>query len=402
MVLLKNDNGALPFGNAVKNVAAFGITSYRFISGGTGSGDVNEAYTVSLKEGLANAGYHFNAALADIYEKHIAAEDKKNAPDPKNPYAMFMPKIPASEIVPTPAQLQKCAAESDIALITIGRNSGEFADRKLSDFTLSDVEQKLIKAVCDAYHAAGKQVVVVLNIGGVIETASWKAQPDAILLAWQAGQEGGNSVADVLKGAVNPSGKLPMTFPVNYMDIASSANFPYDYVAGAPQFMPKQEEETEKEPVKNVDYTNYEEGIYVGYRYFDTFNKTVSYPFGYGLSYTSFEFGAPQVTQKGDGITVTTTVKNTGSAAGKEVVQLYVAAPKGRMEKPSKELKAFVKTRNLQPGESQTVELAFSKEDLASFDEVNNEWLVEKGDYTAQIGSSSKNILQTASFSITK
>jgi beta-glucosidase len=401
MVLLKNEAATLPFTTNVKSVAAFGITSYQFISGGTGSGDVNEAYTVSLKEGLDNAGYKFSASLAKTYEDHIAAEDKKNAPDPKNPYAAFMPKKRAAEIVPTAAQLKQSIAESDIALVTIGRNSGEFADRALSDFTLSTVERDLLKAVCNAYHAAGKKVVVVLNIGGVIETASWKDLPDAILLAWQPGQEGGNSVADVLKGAVNPSGKLPMTFPVNYMDAASSANFPYDYVPGAPQFMPNTEE-VKKDSVRNVDYTIYEEGIYVGYRYFDTYNKAVSYPFGYGLSYTTFAGDGLQVSKKGDNYVAKLTVKNSGNVEGKTVVELYVSAPKGKLEHPAQELKAFAKTRVLQPGQSQTIELTFTADDLASYDEQAAAWMTEQGEYTVHVGTSSKEIWQSTGISVGK
>jgi len=397
MVLLKNENAALPLASNVKTIATFGITSYDFISGGTGSGDVNEAYTISLKEGLTNVGYSFSAEVDELYKKHIAAEEAKDT-RPRNARRWW--KIRPSEIVPPAAALKKAVATSDVALVTIGRNSGEFFDRKIeNDFELSTVEQQLLKAVCEAYHAAGKKVVVVLNIGGVIETASWKAQPDAILLAWQAGQEGGNSVADVLKGVVSPSGKLPMTFPVNYMDIASSANFPYDFVAGTrPIFQP--EDNLPAEPVKNVDYTNYEEDIYVGYRFFDTYNKNVSFPFGFGLSYTSFEYENPEVLKKGTTFTVKITVKNTGTTAGKEVVQLYVSAPKGKLEQPEKELRAFAKTRLLNPGETQVVELKFAAADLASFDNETGKWIAEKGTYTVQIGSSSKDIRQTATLSL--
>jgi beta-glucosidase len=394
MVLLEN-NGALPLAASVRNIAAFGITSYDFIAGGTGSGDVNEAYTVSLKDGLANAGYGFNADLAAAYENHIAAENEKNKPDPKNPYAAFMPKIRASEIVPAEADIARYAAGSDIALITIGRNSGEFADRRLEDgdFTLTGIERRLIESVCKAYHAAGKQVVVVLNIGGVIETASWKNLPDAILLAWQAGQEGGNSVADVLKGAVNPSGKLPMTFPVDYMDAASSANFPYDYVAGAPVFFPTGETKTEL--VKNIDYTNYEEDIYVGYRWFDTFGKEVSYPFGYGLSYTTFEYSGAGVSKAGGVFTVSVEVKNTGAVAGKEVVQLYAVAPASALGKPAQELKAFAKTKELKPGESQTLTMTVAESDLASYDEARSAWIVDAGSYEFRLSSSSRDVKST-------
>ncbi|GHT40955.1 glycosyl hydrolase [Bacteroidia bacterium] len=400
MVLLKNEQ-ALPLTEQTKKIAPFGITSYDFISGGTGSGDVNKAYNVSLREGLGNAGYQLDSELVTIYEKHIAAENEKNKPDPNNPYAMFMPKIRPAELILSAQALKKAAAETDVALITLGRTSGEFADRKIpNDFDLSESEQKLIREVCNAFHSAGKKAVVILNIGGVIETVSWKDLPDAILLAWQAGQEGGNSVADILSGKANPSGKLPMTFPVHYMDAASSANFPYDYVSKAPVFFPS--DETKTELVKNVDYTNYEEDIYVGYRYFDSFDKSVSYPFGYGLSYTQFTYENASVSESKGNYVFDCTVKNTGMVAGKEVVQLYIAAPGKSMNKPAKELKAFAKTKLLQPGETQTVQLILTPANLASFEEKSSQWIVEPGDYTGQIGSSSREIKQSVSFKVAK
>ena len=400
MVLLKNAR-ALPLPVSTVKVAAFGITSYDFISGGTGSGDVNKAYNVSLREGLNNAGYQLNAELAALYENYINVENEKNKPDASNPFAMFMPKIRPAEMLLSAAVLKKMAEETDIALLTIGRTSGEFADRKIpNDFELSVNERRLIQEVCNVYHAAGKKAVVILNIGGVIETASWKNQPDAILLAWQAGQEGGNAVADVLKGAANPSGKLTMTFPVNYMDAASSANFPYDYQLNTQNIFgsPGSRGEAGKEPVRNVDYTEYAEDVFVGYRDFDSSGKSVSYPFGHGLSYTEFAYENASVAAEKDGYTFSCTIKNTGSAAGKEVVQLYIAAPGKSMKKPVKELKAFVKTKVLQPGESEAIQLTVAKEDLASYDENSRQWTVESGDYTGLIGSSSGDIRQRVSF----
>jgi beta-glucosidase len=392
MVLLKNNGNVLPL--ADKNIAVFGITSYEFISGGTGSGDVNEAYTISLGDGLAGAGFINNKALRETYDNYIAAEDARNKADTTNPWARFF-RIRPAEFVPEAAVLDKAAAEASVALLTIGRNSGEFADRKLpGDFELTDTEQQLITNVCNAFHAAGKKVVVILNIGGVIETASWKEQPDAILLAWQPGQEGGNSVADILSGKASPSGKLPMTFPINYMDIPSSANFPYDAPPPGPtSFMSVQPAQgEEKEPVRNIDYTLYEEDVYVGYRYFDTFGKPVSYPFGYGLSYATFDYSQPKVQQTGNDYLVNVTVKNTGKTAAKEVVQLYVSAPNARL---SKELKAFAKTGTLQPGESETVTLKVGTADLASFDEAASAWVTAAGDYRLLLGTSSADIKNT-------
>ena len=398
MVLLKNNDNVLPL--ADKNIAVFGITSYEFISGGSGSGDVNEAYTVSLGEGLAGAGFTNNSAVRETYEKHIAEEDERNKVDPGNPWARFF-RIRPVEFVPGTAVLEKAAAEASVALLTIGRNAGEFVDRKLpDDFELSEIEQQLITNVCKAFHAAGKKVVVILNIGGVIETASWKDQPDAILLAWQPGQEGGNSVADILSGKVSPSGKLPMTFPINYMDIPSSANFPFDAPPPGPtSFMSvKPASGEEKEPVRNVDYTIYEEDVYVGYRYFGTFGFPVSYPFGYGLSYAAFEYSRPEVRQNGNDYTVSVTVKNIGKASGKEVVQLYMSAPAGA--RVAKELKAFAKTAALQPGESENVTLKVNAADFASFDDAASAWIAPAGKYKLLIGASSADVKHTLTVNV--
>lgn len=186
MVLLKNDNGALPLAADVKNVALFGCTSYDFIAGGTGSGNVNRAYTVSLLDGLKNAGYVVDEALKNSYEAYLKAEKERLAKDKKE---WFMPDERPAEMAVSAQVIREQVAKADVALVTLGRTSGEFLDRMVADFNLTKEEQNMLKAVSDAFHAAGKKVVVVLNIGGVIETASWKSAPDAILCAWQAGQE---------------------------------------------------------------------------------------------------------------------------------------------------------------------------------------------------------------------
>ena len=389
MVLLKNEKEALPFTSQVKNIALFGCTSYDFIAGGTGSGNVNRAYTVSLLDGLTRAGYQVNENLKSQYEQHIISENKRNEPKEKNQMSAFLPKPRPTEMVPSKALLKEMAVGSDVALITIGRTSGEFLDRTVADFNLTKEEFSLIQSITNEFHSAGKKVVVVLNIGGVIETSTWKNLPDAILCAWQAGQEGGNSVVDVLSGKVSPSGKLTMTFPVKFEDAASSKNFPTEGAMGDMDFMsPK------KKTNKPLwDYTNYEEDIYVGYRYFDTFGKQVSYPFGYGLSYTSFSYENPRIKEDKDKYVITVTVKNTGKYSGKEVVQLYASAPdRMHANKPEKELKAFMKTKNLRPGESATVVLTVGTSELASFDEQSSSWIVTPGVYQFQIASSSRDI----------
>ncbi|MBP1652997.1 MAG: putative beta-glucosidase, partial [Bacteroidetes bacterium] len=272
------------------------------------------------------------------------------------------------------------AASDALAIITIGRNSGEGGDRKVDeDFNLAADEVALIDNVTAAFHAKGKKVVVILNIGGVIETASWKDKPDAILLSWQPGQEGGNSVTDIFSGQVNPSGRLTMTFPVKYDETPSAKNW-----LGTPAGNP-------------TDVT-YEEGIYVGYRYFNTKNIKMSYPFGYGGSYTTFAYSDLKVDK--DKLTATVTVKNTGKVAGKEVVQLYLSAPHNSIDKPNEELKAFAKTKALKPGESEVVTLQLQARDLASFIEAQQAWVAESGKYTVKVGSSSLDIHQQADFTL--
>jgi beta-glucosidase len=291
------------------------------------------------------------------------------------------------------------ARANDVAVVVLGRNAGEGADRKMmDDFELTSVERELLQRVSSTYHALGKKVIVVLNVGGVIETNSWKNLVDAIVLPWSPGQEGANAVADVLTGKVNPSGKLPMTFPVNFMDHPSSANFPYNYQQSASRgfsWGPRQ-------PQKDVDYTKYEEGIWVGYRHFVTRDVAVSYPFGFGLSYTNFAYSKPVVKAVTDGFQASVTVTNTGSVAGKEVVELYVSAPAGGLDKPARELKAFGKTKELKPGESQTLTLKVSAYELASFNEAASAWETAAGSYKVQFGASVDDIRATAPFTLKK
>ena len=409
MVLMKNEASpdpskgrgeVLPFGENIKKVALYGCTSYDFIAGGTGSGNVNHAYVVSLLDGLKNGGYTVSDELKTAYEKYIAdaKEAQKKALEEMAKkdkqaamLASFMPGTLPAEKQFTAEELAAQAEASDVAIITIGRISGEFLDRKAADFNLNDSEMKLIQQVCDVYHKAGKQVVVLLNIGGVIETASWKDLPDAILCAWQAGQEGGNSVVDVLSGKQSPSGKFTMTWPVKFTDAYSSKNFPIDEDPKIDML-----NQGQKGNVKNVDYTDYEEDIYVGYRYFDSFEVPVSYPFGFGLSYTTFEYSDAKIAQKNDIYDVTVTVKNTGKHEGKEVVELYISAPDNKAaNKPAKELKAYAKTKLLKPGESETLTLSVTAPELASFDEAASAWVVAEGEYQFLIGASSQDIKAT-------
>ena len=390
MVLLENKNNTLPISSGNKNIALFGCEAYNMIPGGSGSGNVNRAYTVSLVEGLEGAGYSIDRNLKQIYDVHLKSEEERLRPETIEWWTLFFDFRLPEEIRVDNNIIQKAVADNDLAIVTLGRKSGESADRPSSDFDLSETERALLQDVADAFHSQNKPVVVILNIGGSMETASWKNIPDAILCAWQPGQEGGNAIADILSGKVNPSGKLPMTFPINLADHYSSKNFPIDM---NPDLNKTEEYKQTKGTNKDYDYTDYEEDIYVGYRYFDSFYKDVSYPFGYGLSYTTFEYGEPSVENKDNTYLVTVPVKNTGNEAGKEVVQVYIADQLASMRnKPAKELKAFAKTSELKPGETAILKFSIPASELASFDEATSSWVVKPGDYEILIGSSSRDI----------
>jgi len=381
MVLLMNDNSALPI--APTKVALFGNASYDLIAGGTGSGNVNKKYVVSLDQGLSGAGFTLDESLRRTYKEFIE-EQIARRPKPKP----FMPPQPIPEMSLSNERLQQLANDSNVAVITLGRSSGEFEDRKLeNDFTLSTIEHDVIESVSNAFHAKSKKVVVVLNVGGPIEVASWRSKVDSILLAWQPGQEGGNSITDVLNGKVNPSGKLATTFPISYDDVPSAKTFPGKELVGVRPYLNNL---FGGKPAEAV----YEEGIYVGYRYYDTFGVKPAYEFGYGLSYTTFSFTNLKLNANSfaNPVNISVTVTNIGKVPGKEVVQLYISAPNQNLKKPKSELKAFAKTKLLEAGESQTISFELTSKDLASFDPSNSSWIAEAGTYSLNVGSSSANI----------
>jgi beta-glucosidase len=230
-----------------------------------------------------------------------------------------------------------------------------------------------------------------------MEVASWRDEVDGILLAWQPGLEGGNAITALLDGKVNPSGKLAVTFPVQYSDVPSAKFFPgkeFPDQASTGMFGMK------SIPAEVV----YGEGIYVGYRYYNTFNVKPAYAFGYGLSYTDFTYGNLKLssTNFNGEITATVDIKNTGKVAGKDVVQLYISAPSKELEKPAEELRSFAKTNLLKPGEKQTVRFVINSGDLSSFDTKSASWIAEAGEYTVKIGASSSDIKQSASFKLKK
>lgn len=334
IVLLQNRNCALPLCKGA-GVALFGVGSYATLAGGTGSGYVHCPYVVSLSEGLIGEGFLPDERLSGLYRDYIDTHR------PRKTFLSGMLGSPAVAEMPlAEGTVSQAASSSDVAVITISRQAGEGGDRHLEDdFLLNETEKRMISDVCEAFHSLDKKVVVVLNVGGVIETASWKDLPDAIVLAWQPGEEGGNALARILSGSVCPSGRLPVTFPVDYFDLPSAAFFPYDY-SGKSKMTGGSDKDRD---VPGVGYTEYAEGMSVGYRhYLEPGAPEPSFPFGHGLSYTSFSVSEPAYV---DG-NVEVTVTNTGSAPGKETVLLMDPL-----------LRAFGKTRLLQPGESETLTL---------------------------------------------
>jgi beta-glucosidase len=400
MVLLKNKNHTLPLKGG-ETLAVFGKISYYLIAFGTGSGSVRSTkYRVSVAQGLKEAGFKVLSGLEKEYDAYIQKIIRENKVPPyfdnpkmrkdngivgdqapphfKNRLVAFSKEKPLSK-----SEIKKYESRADVALITLGRSAGENYENGYLPMT--QTERNLVRDVSEIFHAAGKKVIVVLNVAGVWETASWRDDVDAILLAWLPGQEGGHAVADILNGTVNPSGKLPDSFPLKYEDVPSAPHFP-------------------GEPADNPINSFYKEGVYVGYRYFDSFHVPTAYEFGYGLSYTTFQYSSLKLSSHtfSKKLTVTVQVKNTGKVPGKEVVQLYISAPTAQIEKPAQELKGFAKTKLLQPGESQTLSFELTAGDLASFWSGISAWVADKGDYKVRIGASSKDIRLEATFNVPK
>jgi len=376
MVLLENKNNALPLSQNLK-VAVFGTASYDTYVGGSGSGNVNRKYKISVYEGVKNAGYSVEPSVENFYLNHIAEEKAKTAAE------NFWTIPTFSEV-----ELQKLVVENamksvDVAIMTISRMAGEGGDRKLvkGDYYLSDTEVSNMNLICDVAHQQGKKVILLLNMGSIVDLTQYKDIPDAILHIWMPGQEAGNAVADVISGKVCPSGKLPLTWAKSYADYSSSADFPLS--AGEDRIV------------------HYKEDVFVGYRHFDTNDIEALYPFGYGLSYTSFEYSDLKLNVEGGDIVATVTIKNVGSVGGRESVQLYVSAPaSGIIDKPKKELKAFAKTSVIKPGESETLTMKLSKDDLASFDNSTQKWVVDKGEYIFSAAASVTDVRQSIAINI--
>lgn len=400
-VLLKNEGNAMPLAKGEK-VALFGSSSYEFIAGGRGSGDVNKAYVVDLRDGLIGNEFVLNESLDKMYQKHMKSEEKRLAPI-EALRKWYVYDIRPNEMKDPYAFVHGTAEESNVAIITISRNSAEAFDRHvIRDFHLSINETALLNAVSREFHARGKKVIVVLNVCGPVEVASWRDKVDGILVCWMPGQEGGNSVADVLLGRVSPSGHLPMTFPMTYADVPSQ-NFPINVPeTGLNQSFENQSKVCQPYDIPNVDYTNYEEDIYIGYRHFATRNVPVAYPFGFGLTYSKFEASEMAVNKTKTGFEVSCKVTNTGKFPAKQVVQLYSTELKPETDRPAIELRGYKKTPLLQPGESCVVNIVISNDDLATYSEAESAWKVRKGDYRLSLGFDSATLPLSKVVTVTK
>ena len=390
MVLLKNDGGLLPLAPETR-VALFGKGSFDYVKGGGGSGDVTVAYVRNLYDGLKGEGVPLCEPLSDFYRDYVARRYKAG----DVPGLMAEPELPQSLV-------DGAKENTDVAVIVLSRFSGEGWDREpvlyqepdypwpdelvmpqkakaifpKGDFYLTGAEQNMVRQVCAAF----AQVVLVLNVGGVMDV-SWFCEDDripSVLLAYQGGMEGGAAVAALLTGRTNPCGKLPDTFARDLSDYPSTEHF-HD----------------------SPHYVEYTEDIYVGYRYFETIPgaaERVCYPFGYGLSYTNFALETVNAGAEDNRFRVSVRVTNTGNREGREVVQLYYAAPWGLLQKPKRCLAAFQKTKLLEPGESETVELTFAVSDMASFDDLGkiapSAWVLEQGRYPLYVGTSVRDAVE--------
>lgn len=376
IVLLKNEDNLLPL-KAGSNVALYGAGAGRTIKGGTGSGDVNERENVSVFQGIKNAGFQVTtedwiASYDKIYEnarqewkRSILSKTGEGADtmDFFSVYSTTPFKMPAGD------QVQKPAEDADTAIYVLSRIAGEGSDRTADkgDYYLSDDEYQILADICAYY----KNVIVLINAGAQVDLSFMDEFENikALLVIVQPGMEGGNAVADILSGKVNPSGKLADTWAYEYEDYPNSEKFSHNN--------------------GNVQTELYEEGIYVGYRYFDTFEVPVRYGFGYGLSYTDFEISNYRLVKiSAEKISISASVKNTGKVSGKEVVQVYASLPGGTLEKEAHRLAAYAKTAELKPGETEEVTMEVTVDALTSYDEESAAWILEKGFYGIWIGNS--------------
>ncbi|MFC3024546.1 glycoside hydrolase family 3 N-terminal domain-containing protein [Vibrio zhugei] len=378
MVLLKNTDQALPY-SAGATLASFGTVQINTLKGGTGSGEVNSQQVITIAQGLEDT-FQLNQSVMQYYQEYWQENQyEKQALLGKYPFA---DEPPVADNTVLQRLIRDAAQHDHAAVITIGRQAGEGEDRTATrgDYLLSAHELALIEAVSEAFHQVNKTVTVILNVNGVVDTYEWQDKVDGILMAYMGGQQTGYAVADLLSGKVTPSGKLAQTIPMAYQDVPSAPTFPG-------------EKDKQNPTMTQVDY---HEDILVGYRYYSTKKKPVAYPFGFGLSYTDFQYDDVAITHNSlnskEGraeLTLSATITNTGKMAGKDVVQLYVAAPQTPLGAPAYELKAFTKTAQLSAGERCTVTMSVTQQRLASFNPERNVWVLVAGDYHVYVAPSS-------------
>lgn len=379
MVLLEN-NGILPIRKDIKKIALFGNGARHTVKGGTGSGDVNSRFVINVEQGMEDAGFtittkkwldRYDEAVETAKREHFARLKKGIEENGENPFLLlFSSPFQKPAIIPVTQEDIK-ESDADMAIYVLSRNSGEGKDRSsgAGDFELSEAEKNAIERLTASY----QNIILILNVGGVIDTKFLRNTKEigAVLLMSQAGNTGGYALADILTGKVTPGGHLTTTWAEHYQDYPSADTF--SYVNG------------------DVDDEYYKEGIYVGYRYFDTFNVTPAYPFGYGLSYTDFSIETLKVEANARNITIVVKVTNIGTVySGKEVVQIYYSAPDGKLEKPYQELGAYAKTRELGPGKSEILTISYPTSAMASYDVRRASYILEAGTYYIRVGNSSR------------
>lgn len=373
-VLIENKDSLLPLAN--KKVSVFGIKSYTPNLGGGGSGSIETGEAIDLFAGLASAGIEYNSAVYDVYKNYIA---EKSSSSVDNPLFSMIAGLLGSSVDELPVEnidqsvFNSAKSFSDTAIVTFGKAGSEMSDLSPDDLRLSDSEKALLDKVCYEF----SNVIIIFNSSNIYEMDWIEDYPSikAVLLTWLPGEVGLDSVAKIISGDVNPSGKLPDTIAYKMEDYPTTPNFGSFKYSNA--------------LVKS--FVNYAEDIYLGYRYFETFApEKVMYPFGYGLSYTTFDWEAVSYSDSGDDITVKVKVTNTGDVKGKDVVEVYFSAPytKGGIEKSAVELAGYAKTGELAPGKSETVTVTFAKRDMASYDENREAYVLEKGNYEIKIGHS--------------
>ena len=414
IVLLKNDGHLLPFSEG-KMVAFFGRTQIGTLYSGNGSGGANVAGCGTILEECEKRGLTAEPLLKGFYEYKAETEpvteqdefDWTKVSEMVNSgimYEIFGKYRPPLEEYEVPGTLIYQAAEkTDTAVLVIGRNSGgEECDRHLTeDYYLTETEEKLVKEVCTHF----ANVAVILNVNGLIDL-SWIGKYPGIkglIFLGIPGEEGAAALAEILTGQVSPSGKMAVTVAEHYEDYPSAKYFSWDkehldQIADYETYGLSAEENGSRGFAKSP-VTLYWEDIYAGYRYFDTFGKPVLYPFGFGLTYTSFEISASGLKKTADGIEITARVKNTGDRAGKEVVQIYLSlwgqvnkdGQTSTIERPYQELKGFEKTSLLAPGRTETLRILIPWRELAVYDENQAAWVIDEGAYVLRMGNSSRN-----------